>query len=295
MAKKTATFGEYIVSVEDNGSIRVCKIYDNVKNSLRECAETRDFKYNPEWTTRQFGAKLIKEFGSDNMAEIGEYTIVQRDNGSIETFRIYDNTKGALREIAEKIGLEYDPEWTTRQFGAKLSKYMDETSLITEQVKESANVNTQRIRSGNPFQKWLNIESNFESAIVKSIEGYADFFSVNKFVGCLSFLLLVEIVLLASVFLAPVYYIAKLAVRVVMIVKKEYVVTPDNKKGTLIPVLNRIWKEYNDWSSSHKFWGLLGYIYLWFFIASILFYLAVCYIPYTIIRGVFDSVVKDSK
>lgn len=125
MAKKSAIFGEYIVTVEDSGSIRVCKIYDNVKGSLRECAESNGFKYDPEWTTRQFGAKLIKEFGSNKMAEIGEYTIVQRDNGSIESFRIYDNTKGALREIAEIVGLEYDPKWTTRQFGAKLIKYID--------------------------------------------------------------------------------------------------------------------------------------------------------------------------
>lgn len=120
MAKKSAISGEYIITVEDSGSIRVCKIYDNVKSSLRECAEAQGFAYDPDWTTRQFGSKLIKEFGDGNMAEIGEYVINQLASGTIETYRTYDNTKGALREIAETVGFEVDPKWTTRQLGSKL-------------------------------------------------------------------------------------------------------------------------------------------------------------------------------
>lgn len=125
MAKKSAISGEYIVTVEDSGSIRVCKIYDNVKGSLRECAEAKNFEYDTDWTTRQFGSKLIKEFGEGNEATIGEYTIVKRDSGSIETYRTYENTKGALREIAENISFEFDPEWTTRQFGSKLVDFIN--------------------------------------------------------------------------------------------------------------------------------------------------------------------------
>lgn len=53
-------------------------------------------------------------------AKHGEYVISQLENGSIEVYRYYDNTKAALREIAEKINFEYDPNWTTRQFGSKL-------------------------------------------------------------------------------------------------------------------------------------------------------------------------------
>lgn len=120
MAKKSAISGEYIVTVEDSGSVRVCKIYDNVIGSLREIAEKKGFKVDPKWNTRQFGANLIKAFGEGNMAEIGEYTIVKRDSGSIETYRTFDNTKEALREIAESINFQYDPDWTTRQFGNKL-------------------------------------------------------------------------------------------------------------------------------------------------------------------------------
>ena len=126
MAKKSAISGEYIITVEDSGSVRVLKIYDNVKGSLRECAEAKNFEYDPNWTTRQFGSKLIKEFGEGSEATIGEYTIEKRDSGSIETYRTYDNTKGALREIAEEAKFEYDPDWTTRQFGSKLVDFIND-------------------------------------------------------------------------------------------------------------------------------------------------------------------------
>lgn len=55
----------------------------------------------------------------------GEYIVTVEDSGSISVHRIYDNTKGALREIAERIGFEYDPNWTTRQFGSKLVDFIN--------------------------------------------------------------------------------------------------------------------------------------------------------------------------
>jgi len=58
-------------------------------------------------------------------AESGEYVISVEDSGSIKVFRTYDNVKGALREVSEKIGFEYDPNWTTRQFGAKLIDHLN--------------------------------------------------------------------------------------------------------------------------------------------------------------------------
>ena len=56
----------------------------------------------------------------------GEYVVSVLDNGAIEIYRIYNNVKGALREIAEKEGFEYDPAWNTRQFGAKLVDFLNE-------------------------------------------------------------------------------------------------------------------------------------------------------------------------
>lgn len=55
----------------------------------------------------------------------GEYMIGVLESGSIEVYRVYDNVKGALREVAEKEGFEFDPEWNTRQFGAKLIDFIN--------------------------------------------------------------------------------------------------------------------------------------------------------------------------
>lgn len=59
MAKKSVTAGEYVLSVLESGSIEVYRKYDNVKGALREVAEKEGFEYEPNWTTRQFGSKLI--------------------------------------------------------------------------------------------------------------------------------------------------------------------------------------------------------------------------------------------
>lgn len=125
MAKKSAISGEYIITVEDSGTVRVCKIYDNVIGSLREIAASKGFEVDPNWNTRTFGAKLIKEFGDGNMAEVGEYTIVKRANQSIETYRTYANTLGALREIAAEVGFEINEKSNTRQNGSKLVDFIN--------------------------------------------------------------------------------------------------------------------------------------------------------------------------
>lgn len=59
MAKKSVIAGEYILSVLDNGSIEIYRIYDNVKGTLREVAENEGIEYDTNWTTRQFGSTLI--------------------------------------------------------------------------------------------------------------------------------------------------------------------------------------------------------------------------------------------
>ena len=120
MAKKSAISGEYIIQVEDSGSVVVYRVFDNVKASLREAAEVKGFEYDTKWNTRQFGKKLCQEYGNGTSATIGDYVILVKEDGGIETYRTYENTKGALREIAEKVGFAYDTEWNTRQFGNKL-------------------------------------------------------------------------------------------------------------------------------------------------------------------------------
>lgn len=125
MAKKSAIYGEYVVSVKDDGSIEVFRIYDNVKGSLREIAESKGFEYDPSWNTQQFGARLIKEFGEGSEAHVDNYVIVKNDNGHIDTYRTYENTKEALRSISSATGFELDSNWTTRQIGSKLIEFLN--------------------------------------------------------------------------------------------------------------------------------------------------------------------------
>lgn len=123
--KKSAISGEYVIQIDENSKVKVYRIFDNVKASLREAAEAVGFEYDPNWTTQQFGAKIVKAYGEGADATIGNYVITVNPNKSINSYRTYDNTKGALREIAASIGFEYDPNWTTQQFGSKLVDYIN--------------------------------------------------------------------------------------------------------------------------------------------------------------------------
>lgn len=125
MAKKTATCGEYVITVRDDGAIEVYRIYDNVKGALREIAASQNFEYDSQWTTQQFGAKIVKEYGDGKMANVGNYVVTKDEKNHIEVFRTYENTKEALREISEKTGFEYEASWTTRQFGSKLVDFVN--------------------------------------------------------------------------------------------------------------------------------------------------------------------------
>ena len=58
-------------------------------------------------------------------AVAGEYSVTQLESDTIKVYRTYDNTKAALREIAESEGFDFDPEWNTRTFGAKLIDYLN--------------------------------------------------------------------------------------------------------------------------------------------------------------------------
>lgn len=122
--KKFATHGEYIIMQAQSNSISVLRKYDNVIGSLRAIADEVGFAYDDTWTTRQFGSKLVKEYGENGMAQLGEYSVQVLENGSIESFKLYNNTLGALREIAQAIGFAYDENWNTRTFGSKLIDHL---------------------------------------------------------------------------------------------------------------------------------------------------------------------------
>lgn len=125
MVKKSAISGEYIITIEDNNSVRVCRIYDNVIGSLREICEKEGMEIDPKWNTQQLGREVIKRFGEGTMAEVGEYVVTRRPSGSIETYRTFANTMGALREIAAKIGFEILPKWNTQDAGRKIVDFIN--------------------------------------------------------------------------------------------------------------------------------------------------------------------------
>lgn len=125
MAIKSAINGEYILTIEDNGSARVCKIFDNVIGSLRECAKSIKFNVDPKWNTQDLGRKLIQAFGSGTMATIGEYTIIRSDSGHIDSYRVFGNTRGVLREIAADLNFSFPIYWNTRHLGSKLIDFIN--------------------------------------------------------------------------------------------------------------------------------------------------------------------------
>lgn len=80
-------------------------------------------------------------------ATTGSFTIVQYDSGTINVYQSFDNTKGALREIAEEIGFDYDPSWTTRGLGWDLIKHINGNNK--DNVAESGEYLITRHESGS--------------------------------------------------------------------------------------------------------------------------------------------------
>ena len=55
----------------------------------------------------------------------GEHIITVEDSGAVNVYRISDNTKDSLREIAKTIGFNYDEAWNTRTLGSKLVDFIN--------------------------------------------------------------------------------------------------------------------------------------------------------------------------
>ena len=137
MALKSAIMGEYIITQEDNGSIRVCQIFNNVIQSLREAAKSVGFKLEPNWkTTQGIGKKMVDALGDGVTATAGEYTIVRRSTGSIETYRVHGNTIAVLRKIASENEFTANPKWNTRTLGSKLIDFGNGEYNPEEDVEE---------------------------------------------------------------------------------------------------------------------------------------------------------------
>ncbi len=102
----------------------ICNPFKDTSNEEYLCqllAHWRLFNQEKKNTKQQNNESMAYK----KSAISGEYMLGVLESGSIEVYRVYDNVKGALREIAEKEGFEYDPEWNTRQFGSKLVDFLN--------------------------------------------------------------------------------------------------------------------------------------------------------------------------
>ena len=90
------------------GRVTIYRVHptDSVKATLRELSEQHGFDYQTEWNTRNFGAKLIADFGGKTEALVGSYLIRKLDSGTIKVYRICDKVKNELVQIAEELEVE---------------------------------------------------------------------------------------------------------------------------------------------------------------------------------------------
>lgn len=122
MAKKSEIIGEYIVTIDNNGSVSVSRIYKSTKKALREVWKGGGMGEAPEsWTTQDLGRKVLAQFcNGAKDGKVGEYEIQRDPNNRINVIRTYSVAKGGLKDCADSIGFPYETEWPTRQFGQKL-------------------------------------------------------------------------------------------------------------------------------------------------------------------------------
>ena len=134
MAKTSEIIGEYIVTIDDNNSVSVSRIYKSTMKALTEIAESKGIEVLKSWTTQHLGRLLLTQFcNGEKEGTIGEYTIEREGNNRINVVRTYSNTMDGLREAAKVIGYTEDPKekgWNTQNFGRHLVIYAQ--SLKTE-------------------------------------------------------------------------------------------------------------------------------------------------------------------
>ena len=124
MAKKSEIIGEFIVTIDDNNSVSVSRIYKSTMAALREIASLKEIEVLKTWTPQHLGRLLLKQFcNGEKEGAIGEYTIEREDNNRINVIRTYKVVKDGLKECAESIDFPYEKEWNTQNFGRRLVIY----------------------------------------------------------------------------------------------------------------------------------------------------------------------------
>ena len=132
MAKKSAICGEFVITINDNNSVTVNKIYKSTKAALREIAAANGFEVSPDWTTQELGRKLLSQFcNREKNGVIGEYSIEREANQRINVIRTFGNTKEGIRQCADSINFVYEKDWNTQYFGNVLINYIENNKTET--------------------------------------------------------------------------------------------------------------------------------------------------------------------
>jgi hypothetical protein len=131
MAKNSDIIGEYIVTIDDNNSISVSRIYKSTMAALTEIAKANGVEVQPKWNTQELGRQLLAKFCEGNReGVIGEYSLERESNNRINVIRTYSNTMNGLREAAVIAGYNEDPKehgWNTQNYGRQLVNYIQKS------------------------------------------------------------------------------------------------------------------------------------------------------------------------
>ena len=127
MAKKSVIIGEYVVTIEDTGTVSVSQIYKSTMQAMREMAALKGMEVPSNWNNHYLGKKLLDTYCGPEAQSgvIGEYSIERQPNGHIDVIRTFSNTKASLRLISDLIGYKYENKWDTRTLGNKLVEYVE--------------------------------------------------------------------------------------------------------------------------------------------------------------------------
>ena len=80
MAKNSEIIDEFVVTINDNNSVSVSRIYKSTMAALKEIAEANGIEVQKSWTTQHLGRLLLSQFcNGEKEGTIGEYTI-EREN-----------------------------------------------------------------------------------------------------------------------------------------------------------------------------------------------------------------------
>ncbi len=142
MAKKSEIIGEYIVTIHDNGSVEVSRIYKSTIKALKEIWTNAGLPMpEKEWNTQEWGRQVLKALcGGEMEGTVGEYTIEREENNRINVIRKYANTKEALREVAKEISFLPDPKeqgWNTQRYGAVIVEFAHSGKMPPLKVKRA--------------------------------------------------------------------------------------------------------------------------------------------------------------